>query len=159
MISRMRILIHPRWWLTKLFSLLQPYGLFFMSQGGCLSCGRSGASFIRPGGDGGFRRSSPLAWVPSLFGSQCRLHPPSPPGLASVIAGGGHVNAYLSCVKRPDLLTTSRFFSTMCVENVLVRTGGDRRGQNSNSPVRYHLDIRVETQPKRPRFHSIIIKG
>ena len=125
MISRMRILIHPRWWLTKLFSLLQPYGLSFMSQGGLSFMRPFWASFIRPGGDGGFRRSSPLRGSP-LFGSQCRLHPPSPPGLASFMAGGGHVNAYLSCVKRPDLLTTSRFFSTTCVENVLVRTGGGR---------------------------------
>ena len=31
------------------------------------------------GGDGEFRRSSPLRGSP-LFGSQCRLHPPSPSG-------------------------------------------------------------------------------
>ena len=35
---------------------------------------------MRPDGDGGFRRSSPLRGSP-LFGSQCRLHPPSPSGL------------------------------------------------------------------------------
>ena len=32
-------------------------------------------------------------------------------------------NAYLSCVKRPDLLTISSFFTTTCVENVLSCTG------------------------------------
>ena len=53
MISRMRVLIHPRWWLTKLFSLLQPYGV----------CS------IRPGGDGGFRRSSPLRGSPPFSGA------------------------------------------------------------------------------------------
>lgn len=39
--------------------------------------------WLTPGRDGGLRRSSPLARVPSLFGSQCRLHPPSPSGLTS----------------------------------------------------------------------------
>ena len=53
MISRMRVLIHPRWWLTKLFSLLQPYGV----------CS------IRPGGDGGLRRSSPLRGSPPFSGA------------------------------------------------------------------------------------------
>ena len=33
-------------------------------------------------------------------------------------------NAYLSCAKRPDLLTTRPFFNSTCVKNVLMRTKG-----------------------------------
>ena len=45
--------------------------------------------WLTPGRDGGLRRSSPLARVPSLFGSQCRLHPPSPSGLTSFMGKSG----------------------------------------------------------------------
>ena len=40
-----------------------------MPRAGCLSCGRAGASFIPPGGDGGFRRSSPLRGSPPFSGA------------------------------------------------------------------------------------------
>ena len=49
---------------------------------GASGCGCfSNCELWRPAGRAGLRRSSPLAWVPSLFGSQCRLRPLYPPGL------------------------------------------------------------------------------
>ena len=62
--------------------------------------------WLTPGRDGGLRRSSPLARVPSLFGSQCRLHPPSPSGLTSFMGKTWRENAGFFChVSSPSFIT------------------------------------------------------
>ena len=62
--------------------------------------------WLTPGRDGGLRRSSPLARVPSLFGSQCRLHPPSPSGLTSFMGKTWRENAGFFChVFTPSFIT------------------------------------------------------
>ena len=62
--------------------------------------------WLTPGRDRGLRRSSPLARVPSLFGSQCRLHPPSPSGLTSFRGKTWRENAGFFChVSTPSFIT------------------------------------------------------
>ena len=121
MISRMRVLIHPRWWLTKLFSLLQPYGV----------CS------IRPGGDGGFRRSSPLRGSPPFSGANAGSTLRPRPGLHHMYS-----------------LVSVKTFSAHVVFIFRPVVRGKRFSTHGNLSY-----IRVETQPKRPRFHSKIING
>ena len=133
MISRMRILIHQRWWLTKLFSLLRPYGLSFMSQGGL--------SFMRPFWDFFYtpwrrRRvppALPTAWVPSF-----REPMPAPP---SVPARGFSATWFFqmvismysfSCVKPAFPRTPVRPLAPVCHQRLheAYRTRIDRPIRN-----------------------------
>ena len=131
----MMILIHPRWWLTKLFSLLQPYGLSFMSLNGLSSCGRTGL-FHTPGWGRRVPPVLPTAWVPFSGANAVSTLRPRP-GLRHMYS-----------------LVNVKTFSTHVV--FIFRPVVREKRFSTHGNLSY---IRVETQPKRPRFHSKIIKG
>jgi len=108
-----------------------------MSQGGLSFMRPFWASFIRPGGDGGFRRSSPLRESPPFSGANAGSTLRPRPGLRHMYS-----------------LVSVKTFSTHVVFIFRPIVRGKRFSTHGNLSY-----IRVEMQPKRPRFHSIIIKG